>query len=87
MRLAALLARVALGDQAAFAELYEQTSSHLYGVAVRILKDAAAAEEILQEAYVNVWHHAGSYEVGEEPAVDVAHVDRPQPLPGSAAAA
>ena len=64
-RLAALLARVAMGDQAAFGEFYELTSSHLYGVAVRILKDAPAAEEILQEAYVNVWHHAGSYEVAK----------------------
>jgi len=64
-RMAALLARVAMGDQAAFGEFYEITSSHLYGVAVRILKDASAAEEILQEAYVNVWHHAGSYEVAK----------------------
>ena len=54
-----------MGDQVAFAEFYELTSSHLYGVAVRILKDAGAAEEILQEAYVNVWHHAGSYEVAK----------------------
>ena len=64
-RVAALLSRVAMGDQGAFAEFYELTASHLYGVAIRILKDAAAAEEILQEAYVNVWHHAGSYEVAK----------------------
>jgi RNA polymerase sigma-70 factor (ECF subfamily) len=64
-RLAALLSRVALGDQAAFAEFYEMTSSHLYGVALRILRDSPAAEEILQEAYVNVWHHAGSYEAAK----------------------
>jgi RNA polymerase sigma factor (sigma-70 family) len=60
-RLAALMAQVALGDQPAFAELYAQTSAHLYGVAVRILKDGALAEEILQEAFVSVWHHAGTY--------------------------
>src|SRR5437899_11455849 len=59
--LAQLLARVALADQRAFAELYRQTSSHLYAVALRILRESAAAEEILQEAYVSVWHHAGSY--------------------------
>jgi RNA polymerase sigma-70 factor, ECF subfamily len=64
-RLAALLSRIALGDQAAFGEFYEKTSPHLYGTALRILKDAAAAEEILQEAYVNVWHHAGAYEVAK----------------------
>ena len=60
-RLAPLLSKVALGDQAAFADLYRQSSSHLYGVAVRILREGAAAEEVLQEAFVNVWHHAGSY--------------------------
>jgi len=64
-RLAALMARVALGDQPAFAQLYQETSAHLYGVAVRILKDGAAAEEVLQEAFVNVWHHAGSYEAAK----------------------
>jgi RNA polymerase sigma-70 factor, ECF subfamily len=56
-----LLARVALADQRAFAELYRQTSAHLYAVALRILRESAAAEEILQEAYVSVWHHAGTY--------------------------
>jgi RNA polymerase sigma-70 factor (ECF subfamily) len=60
-RLAALVARVALADQQAFAELYRQTSSHLYAVALRILRESGAAEEILQEAFVNVWHHAGTY--------------------------
>jgi len=65
VRLAGLLSRVALGDQAAFGEFYEATSPHLYGVALRILRDPPAAEEILQEAYVNVWHHAGSYEVAK----------------------
>ncbi len=64
-RLAALLAKVALGDQAAFADLYRQTSSHLYGVAVRILREGSVAEEILQEAFVSVWHHAGSYEAAK----------------------
>ena len=65
VRLTALMARVALGDQAAFARLYQETSAHLYGVAARILKDGAAAEEVLQEAFVNVWHHAGSYEAAK----------------------
>src|SRR5438093_202670 len=60
-RLMELLARTALSDERAFAELYRLTSSHLYGVALRILRESAAAEEALQESYVNVWHHAGSY--------------------------
>ncbi len=62
-RLAALLARVAMGDPRAFGDLYGETSAHLYGAALRILNDVPAAEEILQEAYVSIWQHAGSYEV------------------------
>ena len=60
-RLMELLARTALKDQQAFAELYRLTSPHLYAVALRILREAAAAEEVLQESFVNIWHHAGSY--------------------------
>lgn len=60
-RLAELLARTALADQQAFAELYRLTSAHLYGAALRILRESGAAEEVLQESFVNVWHHAGSY--------------------------
>ena len=60
-RLMELLARTALKDQQAFAELYRLTSPHLYAVALRILRDAASAEEVLQESFVNIWHHAGSY--------------------------
>jgi RNA polymerase sigma-70 factor (ECF subfamily) len=61
-RLAALLGRVGLADQRAFQALYRDTSAHLYGIALRMVRDGAAAEEILQEAYVGVWHHAGSYD-------------------------
>ena len=63
--LATALARVALGDQSAFAELYRQTGAHLYAVALRIVRDGAVAEEILQEAFVSVWHHAGSYDAAK----------------------
>lgn len=60
-QLAGLLARTALADEAAFAELYRRTAPHLYAVALRMLREPAAAEETLQEAFVSVWHHAGSY--------------------------
>ena len=60
-RLMELLARTALSDQRAFAELYRATSAHLYAVALRILRETPAAEEVLQESFVNVWHHARSY--------------------------
>ena len=63
--LAALLARVALGDQRAFAALYRQAAAHLYAVAVRIVRDGSIAEEILQEAFVSVWHHAATYDAAK----------------------
>jgi len=56
-----LLSRTGLADQAAFAELYRLASPHLYAVALRILRQSAAAEDVLQESFVSIWHHAGSY--------------------------
>lgn len=55
------LARTALGDRAAFKRVYDATSAHLFGVALRMLNRRDVAEDVLQEAFVNVWHHAGSY--------------------------
>ena len=66
--LADLLARTSLSDQKAFAELYRLTSSQLYAIALRILRDPPAAEEVLQEAYVSIWHHAGSYSAAKSQA-------------------
>lgn len=60
-RLMELLALTALADQRAFAELYRLTSAHLYAVALRILRESAAAEEVLQESFISIWNHAGSY--------------------------
>jgi RNA polymerase sigma-70 factor (ECF subfamily) len=60
-RLAGLLARVALGDRAAFDTLYRETSAHLLGVILRIQQDRAQAEDVLQEVYVNVWRSAQSF--------------------------
>ena len=63
--LAGLLARTARADQAAFGELYRQTSALLYAVAVRITRDRGIAEELLQEAYVGIWNRAGSYDAAK----------------------
>ncbi|MBK8402446.1 MAG: sigma-70 family RNA polymerase sigma factor [Propionivibrio sp.] len=59
--LAQQLARVALGDQAAFRRVYELTSRHLFGIALRILNRRDAAEDVLQDTYLSVWHHASRY--------------------------
>jgi len=60
-RLAGLLGQCALKNQRAFEDLYQATSSKLYGVALRILRRQDWAEEVLQECYVNIWNHAGDY--------------------------
>jgi RNA polymerase sigma-70 factor (ECF subfamily) len=59
---AALLARAALADRAAFARLYEVTSAQLFAVVLRIQRDRALAEELLQEIYVSVWRSAAAFD-------------------------
>lgn len=63
--LSRLLARASLGDRAAFATLYQRTSSHLLAVVLRINRDRAQAEDILQEVYVNVWRAASSFDAAQ----------------------
>ena len=60
-RLSYWLGQVALVDKQAFVVLYNATAPHLLGVAMMIVKRRERAEEVLQEAYVNVWHSAGRY--------------------------
>ena len=59
--LADLLARCALRDRRAFERLYQQTSAQLFGLIVRIVKDQALADEVLQEGYIKIWHNAADY--------------------------
>jgi RNA polymerase sigma-70 factor (ECF subfamily) len=56
-----LLAAVARGDQAAFAELYALTSPRLFAVLLRILKRNDWAEDALQDCYMRVWRRSESY--------------------------
>ena len=61
-RLAELLKRASRGDEAAFAEWYDATSSRSFGLAVRVLRDRAQAEEVTQEAYLDCWRHAARFD-------------------------
>ena len=48
-------------DQQALARLYELSSARLFGVALKLLRRRDWAEDALQEAFVNIWQHAGEY--------------------------
>ena len=60
-RLAALLTRVAGGEQRALASLYDLTSPILYGLLLRMLRRPELAQEALQDSYLRVWQRAETY--------------------------
>jgi RNA polymerase sigma factor (sigma-70 family) len=66
-QLIALLDRVALADESALRELYDLTSSKLYGVAVRVVSNRSWAEDVLQEAFLNIWRIAADYKATLSP--------------------
>ncbi len=59
-----MIARISLADRRAFSQLYDSTSSKLFGVCLRVLKNRAAAEDALQETYMKVWRYASKYQSG-----------------------
>jgi len=59
--LESLLARSAMRDANAFERLYQIASPKLFGLAVHLLKRKDLAEDVLQEAFVKIWHNASSY--------------------------
>lgn len=57
----ALVARLCDGDQNAMADLYDRYSGIVYGVALRVLGDTAAAEDVLQEIFLQLWRRPQAY--------------------------
>ena len=50
------------GDTDAFAAVYDLTKSRVYGLVVRVLRDAGYSEETTQEVYLEVWRSASEYD-------------------------
>jgi RNA polymerase sigma-70 factor (ECF subfamily) len=57
-----LLASVALGDQKAFASLYDQMAPRVFGLVRRLLRDHAQSEEVTQEIFLEIWENATRYD-------------------------
>jgi RNA polymerase sigma-70 factor (ECF subfamily) len=57
-----LLASVALGDQGAFASLYDQMAPRVFGLVRRLLRDHAQSEEVTQEIFLEIWENATRYD-------------------------
>ena len=57
-----LIAAVARGDQPALLVLYDRHGRIAYGLAYRILGDAGAAEEAVQDAYLRIWRRAATFD-------------------------
>jgi RNA polymerase sigma-70 factor, ECF subfamily len=58
----ALVAAVAQGDATALELIYERHSRGVYSLAVRLLSDAPAAEEVVQETFLKLWRQPGAYQ-------------------------
>jgi RNA polymerase sigma-70 factor (ECF subfamily) len=58
---AALLVRIASGDQDAFATLYDMLSSRVFGLILRVLVNRSQSEEVLQEVFLEIWQSASRF--------------------------
>lgn len=53
---------MASGDQQAMAQLYDQTSALVFGLALRIVGEPSAAEDVVLEVYTQAWRQAGEFD-------------------------
>jgi RNA polymerase sigma-70 factor (ECF subfamily) len=59
---ALLAARLAAGDDDALAEAFDSLGSAVYGAALRVLGDNVAAQDVVQDVFVELWRHPGRYD-------------------------
>lgn len=66
-RLIQLLGRIALQDQGALKTLYDLCAGKLYGLALRVVTQRDLAEDVLQEAFLQIWRSAPDYSASLSP--------------------
>jgi RNA polymerase sigma-70 factor (ECF subfamily) len=59
---AELLARVAAGEETAFAKLYDRFSPGLFSLVMKMVRDEKEAQDVLQEGFSHVWRRASTYD-------------------------
>ena len=57
-----LVARIRSGEQQAMSELYDRYSKVVYAVALRVLQDAAGAEDVLQDVFLQLWRNPDAFD-------------------------
>ncbi len=57
-----LIAALQSGDTAAFSYLYDHYAGALYGLVLRIVRDEDLAQDLIQESFLKIWKHIGSYD-------------------------
>jgi len=57
-----LLKACSLGEEAAFAQLYDATAARLFGLVLRTVRDRAQAEEVTQDAYLHIWQTSSRFD-------------------------
>ncbi len=67
VQLIALIDRIAQRDAQALRQLYDASSSKLYAVAMRVVSNTEHAEDVLQDAYLNIWRIAADYRASLSP--------------------
>lgn len=85
-----LLSAIRTGDEQAMAQLYERYSSVVYSVALRVLGDTGAAEDILQDIFIQLWRRPDVFDasrgslpawlavIARNRAIDVLRKRRPE---------
>jgi RNA polymerase sigma-70 factor (ECF subfamily) len=85
-----LVTAIRSGDQGAMAALYDRFSSIVYAVALRVLQDTGAAEDVLQDIFMQLWRNPGAFDssrgnmaawlavIARNRAIDALRKRRPQ---------
>ena len=60
-------ARLAAGDDRALAEVFDHLAPAVYGAALRVLGQGAAAQDVVQDVFVELWSHPGRYDPAAAP--------------------